>query len=61
MKRIPWTEEEVKLLESNLDKTIFEIIEAHILDRTYWQIYNRLALSGYRYSFKEKRWTKGTP
>ena len=59
MKKTPWTEEEVKILQSHLDLTISGIIENRYLPgRTYWQIYNWLSTHGYRYSFKEKRWFK---
>ena len=59
MKKKPWLESEIEILESNLHLTISDMIKKKLLpDRTYWMIYNKLAMMGYGYSFSEKRWIK---
>ena len=59
LKRKPWLESEIEVLENNLHLNIFEMIKQGLLpNRTYWMIYNKLATMGYRYSFPKKRWFK---
>lgn len=55
----PWTESETNILLNHLHLTIKGMLKSNILPgRSYWAIYDQLAVLGYQFDFKRRVWVK---